>query len=331
MMTVMRWLLSAGVFIALGGCDNAAETSASGDPDGFPSRAIRVIVPFGPGGLADVTMRLAGEPLGELLGQAVVVENRPGAGGVAATSTMLNATPDGHTLIVLTNGTSIAESQFELPYNIRTDLQPVSALAWFDLVLLTSPDSGITTVQALLEKAKSAEQGLRIATINPGSTQNLSAELFKATTGIKATIISYRSTPDVLGALLRNEVDLVIDAYTALKGAIDGGQAVPVAVTGSMRNAALPQIPTVVESGVDGYVVEGWNALYTQASVPAAIVAKLNAAINQVVATADIQSRFTELGVEARGSTPAEIQQRFESDIASWHKVMVDAGLNTVN
>jgi tripartite-type tricarboxylate transporter receptor subunit TctC len=287
-----------------------------------------MILPFGAGGLADVTARIAVDPLGTALGQPVVIENRPGAGGVAATTTMLGAAPDGHTLIVLTNGTTIAETQFaDLPYDITTDLRPVSALAWFDLVLLTNPENGHANLQSLLQEAGTRERGLRIGTINPGSTQHLSGELFKARAGIAGTVISYRTTPDVLGALLRNEVDLVIDAYTALKGAIDSGQAQALAVTGDQRNAALPDVPTVVEAGVADYVVTGWNAIYTHAATPDVVVEQLNREIAAVTAQPDIQARFRELGVEARSSTPDEIQQRLLDDIAKWRTVITDAGL----
>src|SRR5690606_2622578 len=188
-----------------------------------------------------------------------------------------------YTLIVLTNGTTIAETQFpDLPYDITADLRPVSAVAWFDLVLLTSPESGVGSLRELLELAGSRPNGLRIGTINPGSTQHLSAELFKARAGIAATVISYRTTPDVLGALLRNEVDLVIDAYTGLKGPIDAGQVRAVAVTGERRNAAMPEVPTTTEAGMQDYVVTGWNALYAHRDTPAAVVARLNAEVAKV-------------------------------------------------
>lgn len=313
------------LLLCVAACGDNAGSDSTAD---WPARPLRVILPFGPGGLADVTMRLAAEPLGEALGQPVLIENRPGAGGVAATSTMLNAAADGYTLIVLTNGTTIAETQFpELPYDITSDLRPVSALAWFDLVLLASPEAGVTSLQDLLTLAASRPGGLRIATINPGSTQHLSAELFKAKAGIEATVISYRTTPDVLGALLRQEVDLVIDAYTALKGAIDGGQALPLAVTGEIRNAALPEVPTVVEAGVADYVVTGWNAIYTHSGTPDVVVERLNREIAAVTAGSDLRARFLELGVEARGSTPDEIQQRLLADIGKWREVMQTANL----
>jgi tripartite-type tricarboxylate transporter receptor subunit TctC len=331
----MRVVQAASLLLTLflaacGGQENSpADTAAAPAGAGeYPVRPIRVIVPFGPGGLADVTVRIAGEELNNSLGQPVIIENRPGAGGVAATSAMLNADPDGYTLIVLTNGTTIAETQFtDLPYDITKDLRPVSALAWFDLVLMTSPDSGLTSLQSVLDYAKSNPNGLRIATINPGSTQQLSAELFKNKAGIMATVISYRSTPDVLGALIRKEVDLVIDAYTGLKGAIDGGQAVPIAVTGEVRNPAMPDVPTVGEAGVPDYVVTGWNAIYTHKDTPDAIVAKLNAAISSVTELPAIKSRFEELGVEARASTPEAMQERLLADIIKWRDVMTSANL----
>ncbi len=324
-------LLLALLLTACGGQEAATTgtaTEAATSGSDYPTRPIRVIVPFGPGGLADVTVRIAGEELNKSLGQPVIIENRPGAGGVAATSAMLNADADGYTLIVLTNGTTIAETQFtDLPYDITTDVRPVSALAWFDLVLMTNPESGLTSLQALLDYARSNPNGLRIATINPGSTQQLSAELFKSKAGINATVISYRSTPDVLGALIRKEVDLVIDAYTGLKGAIDGGQALPIAVTGAVRNPAMPDVPTVAEAGVPDYVVTGWNAIYARSGTPDDIVAKLNKALTEVTDLPEIQAMFLELGVEARASTPQEMQERFLADIFKWREVMKNANL----
>jgi len=200
-------------------------------------------------------------------------------------------------------------------------------VAWFDLVLLVNPDTGYTDLGSLL-----ADKGddLRIATINPGSTQNLTAELFKTRAGVDATIIPYRTTPDVLGALLRNEVDLVIDAYTALKGAIDNNQARPLAVTGEVRNPAMPEVPTATEAGIADFVVTGWNALYAKAGTSPEIIARLNTEIANVLATDDIRTRFEELGVEARANSPEEMQQRLLADIEKWREVIQSAGIDTL-
>lgn len=334
MTTFLKLFALSTLALLLGACGgddagNARPGAAGGQSAAnYPDKPVRVIIPFGPGGLADVTLRLAGEPLGDILGQRLVMENRPGAGGVAATSTMLNADADGYTLIVLTNGTSIAETLFtDLPYAVTEDLVPISAVAWFDLVLMVNPDAGYDSLQNLL-----AARGddLRIATINPGSTQNLTAELFKTQAGVDATIIPYRTTPDVLGALLRGEVDLAIDAYTALKGAIDNGQAAPIAVTGEVRNPAMPDVPTVTESGIDDFVVTGWNALYARAGTDPAIIAQLHDAVAEVLATDDIKTRFMELGVEARATTPQAMQERLLADIEKWRRVIEQAGIDTL-
>jgi len=315
------------ISLLLTACGEQSQTAVESTAD-YPSKPIRVIIPFGPGGLADVTLRLAGEPLGEGLGQRLVIENRPGAGGVAATTNILNSEADGYTLIVLTNGTTIAETLFDkLPYQITEDLVPVSSVTWFDLVLLVHPDAGVESLEALL-----AEKGndLKIATINPGSTQNLTAELFNTRSGIDATIIPYRTTPDVLGALLRQEVDLVIDAYTALKGAIDSGQARPIAVTGESRNPAMPDVPTVTEAGIEDFVVTGWNALYAKAGTPPEILRQLNDSVARVVNTQDIQNRFRELGVEARATSAEQMQERLLDDIEKWRQVIETAGIDTL-
>ena len=315
------------ISLLLTACGEQSQTAVESTAD-YPSKPIRVIIPFGPGGLADVTLRLAGEPLGEGLGQRLVIENRPGAGGVAATTNILNSEADGYTLIVLTNGTTIAETLFDkLPYQITEDLVPVSSVTWFDLVLLVHPDAGVESLEALL-----AEKGndLKIATIKPGSTQNLTAELFNTRSGIDATIIPYRTTPDVLGALLRQEVDLVIDAYTALKGAIDSGQARPVAVTGESRNPAMPDVPTVTEAGIEDFVVTGWNALYAKAGTPPEILRQLNDSVARVVNTQDIQNRFRELGVEARATSAEQMQERLLDDIEKWRQVIETAGIDTL-
>ena len=322
-----RLISFLSLLLVLSACSENGESNANSDAE-FPAKSIKVIIPFGPGGLADVTMRLLGEPLGEILGERMVMENRPGAGGVAATTTMLNADADGHTLIVLTNGTTIAETLFnKLPYQITEELIPISAVAWFDLVLLGNPDAGYQTLQELLA-AKGND--LRIATINPGSTQNLTAELFKSRANIDATIIPYRTTPDTLGALLRNEVDLVIDAYTALKGAIDNNQAQPLAVTGETRNPALPDIPTVQKTGIDNFVVTGWNALYTKAGTDPQIINKLNQEISTVLATDDIKLRFSDLGIEARATSPEGMQQQLPADIEKWRQVILSTGIDTL-
>ena len=303
---------------------------AASAQDDFPNRPIRVIVPFGPGGLADVTLRLAGEEMSEILGQQIVVENHPGAGGVAAAEQLLRAEPDGHTLIVMSNGTTIATSLFEnLSYDPQEQFTPVSTVAWFDLVLFANPDSDIGSVQALLDKAEADPGSINIGTVNPGSSQNLAAELFRSVTGMEANIVPYRTSPDVMAALIRGDLDLAVESYTAFASAIEGGQVRPIAVTGLDRNPALPDVPTAREAGVENYDVTGWNALYAPAGTPDSVIEELQQAVATVTDLPELKQKFSDLGTIARATTPQEMADRFEADRQKWAEVIESAGIET--
>lgn len=294
----------------------------------FPNRPIRVIVPFGPGGLADVTIRLAGEKMSEILGQQIVVENHPGAGGVAAAEQLLRSEPDGHTLIVMSNGTTIATSLFtNLSYDPQTQFAPISTVAWFDLVLFANPDSDIDSVEALLDKAQADPGSINIGTVNPGSSQNLAAELFVSVTGMEANVIPYRTSPDVLAALIRGDLDIAVESYTAFASAIEGEQVLPIAVTGLERNPALPDVPTAAEAGVEDYDVTGWNALYTLAGTPQEVIDALHEAVVSVTSQTELQQKFADLGTIARANTPEEMADRFEADRQKWADVIESAGI----
>lgn len=296
--------------------------------DDFPTKPVRIIVPFGPGGLADITMRIAADKLKDILGQQFVVENHPGAGGVAAANELLKSDPDGHTLIVMSNGTTIAMSLFkDLGYNPQEQFAPISTLAWFDLGFFVKPGSEYTSVKDIVDAAK-AEPGLiNIATVNPGSTQNLAAEYFRKVAGIDANIIPYRTSPDILAALIRGEVDLAIESPTAFAAAIANDQAEMLAVTGATRNPSHPDVPTIEEAGIEGYEVSGWNALYTLKGAPEEAIGKLHDAIAEVAAMPDVQERFAELGTSAKSLTPDEMEAQFEKDRARWAEVIESAGI----
>ncbi|MGZ5828828.1 MAG: Bug family tripartite tricarboxylate transporter substrate binding protein [Xanthobacteraceae bacterium] len=287
----------------------------------FPSKPIRLIVPFAPGGLADITMRIMGEKLGDRLGQRIIIDNRPSGGGVAAAQAVATAPPDGYTLIVFTNGTAISVGLFKaLPFDPIKEFVPVSSVAYFDLLLLVNASSPIKTVGELLAQARSRGGAMNIGTINPGSTQNLSAELFKATAGIDATIIPFKGSPEVQVALVRDDITVGFESYAALKGAIDDGQIRAIASSGATRS--LPNIPTVRETGALDYEVTGWNAIFAPAGTPPDIVAKLNREIVTVMAMPDVKKRILELGTEPKASTPEEISERLKADIVKWAAVI---------
>jgi tripartite-type tricarboxylate transporter receptor subunit TctC len=311
-----------------GACCALALLAAEPAQAAYPDQPIRIIVPFGAGGLADITARLVGEKLGQALGKPVLIDNRPGAGGVPAAQAALSARPDGYTLLVFTNGTAISKSLYrKLPFDPEKDFTPVSLLAYFDLAILVRKNSPYHGLGDLLADARAHPGRLNFATINPGSTQNLSAELFKTVAGIDATTVPFRSTPDVTRALLAGDVDVGFESYAALKAQIDSGDLRTLATSGVRRSAYLPQVPTVRESGVASYEVTGWNALVAPAGTPPQVVAILNRALNGIIGTPEIRQRFLALGTEAHAGTPDELRRQLAKDIPKWAAVIKQAGI----
>jgi tripartite-type tricarboxylate transporter receptor subunit TctC len=250
-----------------------------------------------------------------------------GAGGVVAAGAVTQAPPDGYTLFVLSSGIAISKSLLKtLPFDPVADFAPISTVAYFDLLILAKADAPWRSVNDMLAAARSDPARFNVATINPGSTQNLAAELLKSTTGINMSIVPYRSTPEVATALLRKDAAIAVESYAALKGQIDDGQLRPIASTGTARSAVLPGVPTMRESGVP-YEVAGWNALVAPAKTPPEVIATLNRHIVSIVTMPDVRQRLIDLGTEARASTPDELGARLKSDIAMWADVVRKAGL----
>jgi tripartite-type tricarboxylate transporter receptor subunit TctC len=294
----------------------------------YPAKPVRVVVPFGPGGIADTSLRIVAEKLTGDLGQQVIVENQPGAGGITAAMNALKAPADGYTLALLTNGTAISVPLFKkLRFDPLTDFTPVSSVAFFDFVLVTNAQSPLRSVADVVAAAKAKPGGLNIGTINIGSSQNLSAELLKSTAGVDFTIVPYRQTPDLLVGTLRGDVDLMIDNYAAVKSPLDDGRARAIATTGTARSPALPDVPTVQESGVPGFEVTSWNGIFAPAGTPTEVIATLNRALHTVLAMPDVKQRMLDLGVEAKASTPEELRSRLQADIAKWGEVIAKAGI----
>jgi tripartite-type tricarboxylate transporter receptor subunit TctC len=317
-----RSLLAGAAGVAAGG---VLGSRAGLSQEGYPNRPIKIVIGFGPGGLADISMRIMGEKLGELLGQRIIVENRPGAGGAVAAQAVASSPADGYTLIVLSIGTAISVSLLKsLPFDPVKDFTPISSVAFFDLLLLVDAKSPINSLQDLLAEARKRGNGMNIGTINPGSSQNLAAELFKTTAGIDATIVPYRTTPEVQLALTRGDVTMAVESFAALKGPISDGALRPVASTGLARS--LPNVPTAKESGLN-YDVTGWNALFAPVNTPQAIVDRLNKGIAEVLAMPDVKKRILDLGTEPRGTTPQELGALLRNDIKKWGDVIARAGL----
>lgn len=313
-------------------CTLAISACASLSPalaqSAYPTRPVRITVPFGAGGIADITVRVVAEKLSEKLGQQFVVENMPGAGGISAARAALQGGTDGYTLALLTNGTAISVPLFKkLPFDPVKDFAPISSLGYFDFVLLTPGSSNVKSVQDLLAFAKANNGALNVGTVNVGSSQNLSAELFKSMSGIEFTIIPFKTTPDLVLATSRGDVGLMIDSYASAKAMMTDGRIRAIASSGLTRSPALPDLATVDESGVKGFEVTSWNALFAPAGTPKEIIATLNKAINEVVAMPDVKKKLLELGIDAKGSTPEELGDRLKADIAKWGAVIEKAGI----
>lgn len=294
----------------------------------YPSRPVRLILPFGAGGVADVTARLVTEKLGEKLGQRFIIENMPGAGGMNAARAVLSAPADGHTLALFSNGTAVSVSLFKkLGFDPLTDFVPVSSMGYFDFVFVTQELSGYKTLGELIAAAKAKPGQLNVGTINVGSTQNLAAQLFLATAGIDLAVVPFRSSPDVLIALLRGDIQLAVENYTAVRSHLADKKVIAVATSGPVRTSYLPDVPTVKEAGGGDFEAQSWNAIFARSGTPPEVIKTLNAALQEVLADPELKKRALDLGIEAKASTPEEIGQRLKDDIAKWGKVIERAGI----
>jgi tripartite-type tricarboxylate transporter receptor subunit TctC len=293
----------------------------------YPNRPIRIVVPFGAGGFADITVRLLGQKLAERTSAQVVIENRPGAGGIIAATAVTSAEPDGYTLFVFSSGIALSKSLLKsLPFDPVTAFAPISTMAQFDLLLLVKADSPMRTLKDVLDAARVDPEKFNVGTINPGSTQNVTGVLLRSTTGIPMTVVPHRTSAEVLTSLLRGDTQVGIESYAALKSPIDAGQIRAVASSGNRRSPQQPDVPTLRESGIDA-AVDGWNSLVAPAGTPRDIIALLNGHVRAIIGDPEFQKRMVELGGEPVAGSPEELDARLKSDIDMWAAVVKKAGL----
>jgi putative tricarboxylic transport membrane protein len=294
----------------------------------YPTRPVRLILPFSAGGVADATARLAADKLGEKLGQRFVIENQPGPGGILAGRAIAGAAPDGYTLGLLTNGTAISEAIYKsLPYRPARDFATISSLGYFDLVFAANAASQLRTLADVLGRAREAPGKLNIGTILVGSTQQLGAELLKSLAHVNIEVVTYRNTPEIIVAVLRNDVAFMTDFYAAMKGQLQDGQMRAIATSGSGRSPFLPDVPTAAEAGVPGYEVTSWNGLCAPARTPPAIISLLNRAVREILEVPELKERYADLGIEAKASSPEELKARYEADVKKWRDLIERAGI----
>ncbi len=315
-----KWLAAVGIGML----------AWSSQAQNFPSKTVRIVVPFGAGGVADLTARTVAQKLSQSLGQAVVIDNKPGAGGVGAGEIVAKAEADGHTLLLISNGTAVSAGIFKsLPFDTLKDFAPISTLASFDIAIVAQADSRFKTLGELLVFAKANPGKLNLGTINIGSTQNLTAELFKSAAGIDVQIVPFNGTPAVITALRGGQIDAAVEILGPVIPQISTTGLRVLAVTGAKRSSVLPDVPTAIESGVAGLVATSWNGLAAPAGTPPAVIARLNKDIVEAVNAPDVKTKLHALNVEAQSSTPQQAASLLASETRRWGDIITRAKIPT--
>jgi tripartite-type tricarboxylate transporter receptor subunit TctC len=295
----------------------------------FPERPIHFIIAFGPGGGSDIIGRILADSMQTKLGQAVVVENKPGAGGILGNDVVARATPDGYTLGIMTAGQIIAAvTTKKMPYDTNTAFAPVGQIATASLLIVTRPDFPANNVKELIAYAKANPGKVVFASPGFAATQHFAGELFKQSAKVDLLHVPFRTTPETLNAVLGHHADIMFDTVSALIGHVQSGQLKALAVTGKDRFPAVPNVPAAIESGLlPGYDVTTWYGLFAPRGTPPAVIAKLNKTLNESVADEAVKKRLEAVGVVVQSSTPQQFGDFLASEYKRWSDVRIAAGL----
>lgn len=289
----------------------------------WPERPITLVVPFGAGGIADLTARAVAQEMSAALKQPLVIDNKPSAGSIVGSAAVAQASPDGYTLLLMSNANAVSASLFrKLPFDVQKDLAPIGTLGVFELALFVADGARFRNLRELLDEAKAKPGRLTIGTIAVGSTQNLSAELFKARTGADMLIVPYKSTPAVLTALRAGEIDVAFEILGPMLPQLQAKAVRALAVTSDRRFGALPEVPTMMQAGVADYNVASWNALAAPAKTPRPVIERLNTAANDALKSPAVQQRLLGLGVRPGGGTPQQLESLLDEEIRRWRSVI---------
>jgi len=295
----------------------------------YPSRPIRLVVPYPPGGNVDITARIIGPGLGEQLGQSIVVDNRAGAGGNVGANLVAKAAPDGYTLLMGSSGPLSVNPIVipNTPYEPVKDYEPISKVHIVPLVVLAGPKSGIASIKEFIARAKAEPGKITVASAGTGTTNHFGIELFSAMAGVKVVHVPYKGSGPALSELLGGQVATMFDQLSASIGYIKDGRLRALAVTSARRSALVPDVPTLDESGLKGYEASTYIGVLGPAGMPKPVIAKLHAAMVKVMATPAVADRLRGLGTEPGSSTPEEFRKLIGDELAKWRGVAKSAGL----
>ncbi|MBI4207776.1 MAG: tripartite tricarboxylate transporter substrate binding protein [Betaproteobacteria bacterium] len=294
----------------------------------YPTKPIRMIVPFAPGGGTDIIGRLVAQELGQAWGQTVVVDNRGGAGGTIGTDLAAKSTPDGYTMVLCSLGLSYAPALYsKLPYDPARDLTPISLVATQPFVYVVIPSLGVNSMKDLIALAKAKPGAIRYGSGGAGGSSHLGTELLRTMTGIEIVHVPYKGTGPALTAMLGGEIQMQLIGISSVVPHMKSGRMRALAVSGAKRSAAAPEVPTVAESGVPGYAFDVWYGMLFPAGTPRAIVGKVNAEINRALKSPALARRFASVGVEPAGTSAEDFATMIRSEIAKWRKVVQSANI----
>jgi len=292
----------------------------------FPVRPLKIVQGFAPGGNADIIARILAQEMAKGLGQPIVVESRPGAGGNIGAEAVAKATPDGHTMLLVTGGHTVSGALYKaLPYDPVESFEMVGIVTQFQFLILTRADSKLQTMSALLERARARPGSITYGSAGVGSTQHLIGELVASMGKVDLLHVPYKGDAAAFTGMFGGEVDFVAAPPTVALGQLKAGKVRALAVTGNTRWNTLPNVPTIVESGVPGYDVRSWAGLATTAGTPKAVVERLNAELKRASLVPEVRAKLEEMGGEVRASTPAEMKARVAGDLQGWVRVIKDA------
>ena len=307
-------------------CVISVAASGSAFAEEFPLRTVKMVMGFGPGGLGDIAGRAIGQVMSQSIGQPVVIENMPGAGGATAALAVARAAPDGHSMLWVSSQNAIAPSMFKaLPYDWARDFTPIGPMATFDFVLFVHKDSPLKTVRDVIDAAKKNPEKFNFGSIAVGTAQNLSTLKFASMAGLSVPTVPFRTTGEVMTGLISGNIQAAFETIPGVIGLINSGEMRAIGVSSTSRNPFLPDVPTIAESGVPNYLTYSWNGMVAPAKTPANVVMRINKEINSAIATPEIQKRFRDLIMEPRTGAPEDLRKIYETDVTVWRNIITEA------